>query len=211
MRELGFEDEFDTLGRWMAHHVAELINEAENGTTVAERSRARKSATETILKIWEHRTSLPGNAYPLTQYKNVLAVLDRLRSDENPFRYLRVHNKTNREQLATDLFDGLTRLIIALLLMNMPATEKSRKADTAAVKALSDDEQHALKGLQQWIELLASPEKSIKRTRKSKNKDNDIAKVNLNEVAIQWTDSIMATLVELRGELQKVDDHSVNC
>lgn len=62
VRELRFEDGVDTLGRWMAHHLAELIDEAESGSTPAERLRARKSATETILKIWEHRASLPGRS-----------------------------------------------------------------------------------------------------------------------------------------------------
>ena len=79
VRELGFDDQRDTLGRWMAHHLAELINKAENGATGTERVRARKNATETILKIWEHRASLPGNAYPLAPYKDILKVLDRLR------------------------------------------------------------------------------------------------------------------------------------
>src|SRR5687767_11542563 len=71
VRELDFEDGVDTLGRWMAHYLAELIDKAENGGTAAKRLRAHKSATETILKIWEHRTSLPGKAYPLAPYKDV--------------------------------------------------------------------------------------------------------------------------------------------
>lgn len=204
MRELGFEDEFDTLGRWMAHHLAELIDQSENGATAAERTRARKSATETILKIWEHRTSLPGKAYPLTQYKNVLAVLDRLRSDENPFRYLRIQTKTNREQLATSLFDGLTRLIIVLLLMNIPSGQASEKEDTAAIEALSETEQHVFRSLQLWGELITPADKSNRRTRKTK-KDNDLAKVNLNEVAIQWIDNITTTLAELRSDLHKAE------
>jgi hypothetical protein len=119
VRELGIEDGVDTLGRWMAHHLAELIDKAENGTTAAERLRARKNATETILKIWEHRTSLPGNAYPLAPHKELLKVLDRLRPDDNPFRYFGLPAETKRDRLAADLFDGLSRLIIALLLMKV--------------------------------------------------------------------------------------------
>ena len=45
VRELGFDDQRDTLGRWMAHHVAELINDAKKGSTAAARSTARKTAT----------------------------------------------------------------------------------------------------------------------------------------------------------------------
>jgi len=118
---------------------------------------------------------------------------------------LRVHNKTNREQLATDLFDGLTRLIITLLLMNIPSGEKSGKVNTAAIESLSDVEQHVFKALQQWVELLTPTNKNRKQTRKSK-KDNDLSEENLSKVAVQWIDSITTTLVELRSELQKTSE-----
>src|SRR5688572_3455622 len=55
VRELGFEDEVDTLGRWMSHHVAELITVAENGRTAASRRIAKRDAVTTILRIWQHR------------------------------------------------------------------------------------------------------------------------------------------------------------
>ena len=89
VRELDFDDG-DTLGRWMAHHLAELIHEAENGANGEIRSKVRKEATETILNIWRHRASLPGKAYPLALYKDVLQVLGRLRPTENPFPYFGV-------------------------------------------------------------------------------------------------------------------------
>jgi hypothetical protein len=147
VRELGFEDGVDTLGRWMAHHLAELIDEAENGVTADERLRACNSVTETIIKIWEHRTSLPGKAYPLAAYKEILKIVDRLRPDDNPFRFFGHPAETKREQLAADLFDDLSRLIIALLLMKLPPGEESAKVDAVAVDALSETEQHVLTAL----------------------------------------------------------------
>jgi hypothetical protein len=200
VRELGFEDGVDTLGRWMAHHLAELFEKAENGVTAAERLRARKSATETILKIWEHRASLPGKTYPLAPYKDVLKVLDRLRPDDNPFRHFGYYAETKREQLAADLFDSLSRLIITLLLKKVPLGEESAKVDAAALKALSETEQHVLRALQQWGELFVSTPGSSGRTRKSKR--GGIATVNLDEAAVSLIDSIMTTLGELRSELQ---------
>ena len=187
MRELGFEDGVDTLGRWMAHHLAELIDKAENGATGAERLRARKSATETILKIWEHRASLPGNAYPLAPYQELLKVLDRLRPNDNPFRYFGPPAETKREQLAADLFDGLSRLIIALLLMKLSPGEESAKVDTAAIEALSETEQRVLMALQQWSDLFAPASKSSERTRKGKKRGSG-AKVNLNKAAVSLLD-----------------------
>jgi len=208
VRELGLEDGVDTLGRWMAHHLAELIDTAENGTTAAERLRARKNATETILKIWEHRTSLPGKAYPLAPYKDILQVIDRLRPNDNPFRYFRHHGETKREQLAADLFDSLSRLIIALLLMKVPSGKESPRMDDIAIESLNESEQHVLTALKQWGELFASTPKSSGRTRKSKKASDD--NVNLDEAAVRLIDRITTTLVELRSELQEADRQPVN-
>ena len=85
VHELGLVERRDTLGSWMAHHLAELIDKAERGQTEADRLQAQKTATETILKVWEHRRSLPGKTYPLASYENVLKVLDVLRPSNNPF------------------------------------------------------------------------------------------------------------------------------
>ena len=55
------------------------IYQAENGATKADRIVAERKATEeAILKIWEHRTALPGKGYPLAAYKDILDVLQRL-------------------------------------------------------------------------------------------------------------------------------------
>ena len=203
VRELGYEDQRDTLGRRMAHHLAELITKAEDGATAAERLRARKNATETTLKIWEHRASLPGSAYPLAPYKDVLKVLDRLRPNDNPFRHFGPPDETKREQLAADLFDGLSRLIIALLLMKVTPSEEPTKVDDTAIEALSETEQQVWTALQQWSELFALTSERSGRARKGKRGSGG-ATVNLNEAAVSLIDSIMPTLVELRSELQKV-------
>jgi hypothetical protein len=209
VHELGLEDRRDTLGRWMAHHLAELITKAESGATGTERVWARKNATETILKIWEHRASLPGNAYPLAPYKDILKVLDRLRPADNPFRYFGPPAETKRERLAADLFDSLSRLIIALLLMKLPPGEESTQVDAAAIEALSETERHVLTALQQWGELFTSTDKSTGRTRKGKRGSGG-ATVNLNEAAVSLVKSIMTTLVELRSELQEAGAQPVN-
>jgi len=200
VRELGFEEGVDTLGRWMAHHLAELIDNAENGVTPAERSKARMSATETILKIWEHRASLPRKAYPLAPYEELLKLLDRLRPGDDPFRYFGLPTERKRDQLSADLFDGLSRLMIALLLMKLSPEDESAKMDAAAIEALSETEQHVLRALQQWGELFTSTNESTERTRKSKK--GAAAKVHLDEAAISLIDNITNTLVELRSELQ---------
>ena len=209
VRELGFEEGVDTLGRWMAHHLAELIDRADNGVTPNERSKAHKNATKTILKIWEHRASLPRKAYPLAPYEDLLKLLDRLRPGDNPFRYFGPPAETKRDQLAADLFDGLSRLIIALLLMKLPPGAESAIVNAAAIEALSETERHVLTALQQWSELFTSTDKSTGRTRKGKRGSGG-ATVNLNEAAVSLVKSIMTTLVELRSEIQEADGQPVN-
>lgn len=202
VRELGFDNQRDTLARWMAHHVAELINDAKKGSTAAARSTARKTATETILKIWKHRTSLPGEAYPLAPYEDVVRILVLLQPGGNPFKHFGHHVGAKRDQIAASLFDSLSRLIICLLFMRVRTGIKSPKVAAAAIKVLNRQEQRVLKALQQWGQVFASAAKSSGQTRKRK-KGTDRSKVNLDEAAVGWIDSIATTLAELRSELQK--------
>jgi hypothetical protein len=189
----------------MAHHLAGLIDEAENGKTAAERTKAGKQATETILKIWGHRTSLPGKAYPLATYKDVLLVLRRLRPDGNPFQYYRYQPEAIREQLAAILFDNLTRLIITLLLMRVPSDAQTVDSDSSTVEALSDEERSVLQAINEWFELLPQTRGSSGRKRERK-KDGDDAKLDLNKMAMQFIDSIATNLEGLRKEFQEVEE-----
>lgn len=59
VKELGLEDGVDTLGRWMAHRVAELMQQAEQAETLAEHESAKQECSELILRIWKRRASLP--------------------------------------------------------------------------------------------------------------------------------------------------------
>jgi hypothetical protein len=207
VHELGFDDHRDTLGRWMAHHVAELIQETEKASTPTSRLKARKSASETILKIWEHRKSLPGNAYPLAPYEDVIKVLNLLRPDNNPFSFFKHRPDIKRNQIAADLFDNLSRLVIALLLMNISSRKNSAEASAAAIKALPKTEQDVFVALRQWHDIFVAPPKISGRRGKSK-RGSDGVKVNLNEAALQLVGSITTALIELRTELELADEQN---
>lgn len=57
--ELGLTDSNDTLGRWMAHRLAELMHEAESGKSQAKREKARVAATDLVVRLWDHRAGWP--------------------------------------------------------------------------------------------------------------------------------------------------------
>ncbi len=52
--ELGLNTSTDTLSRWMAHRLAELIQEADQGD-----ESARREAAELIMKLWVRRSAWP--------------------------------------------------------------------------------------------------------------------------------------------------------
>jgi hypothetical protein len=202
VRELGFKDGVDTLGRWMSHHLAELIDETKNGTTAAKRTEASRQATETILKIWEHRRSLPGRSYPLAPFNEILSVLHRLRPEANPFGIYRQYGDTKTDHCAAILFDALTRLVIALLLMRVPSDAYPNNTDDRSIEALSGEEQQVLRAILGWYEFF-TPKATNSTVRQKRKKKGAKDSVNLRQVAIQIIDQIEPTLAELRNELQQ--------
>jgi hypothetical protein len=87
VEELGLEPGVDTLARWMAHYVAEQITIAENATG-DEKSVAEQRCFETILNLWQHRSSLPTGHRPLESFEPIFRALDQLDPDNSrPFFY----------------------------------------------------------------------------------------------------------------------------
>jgi hypothetical protein len=85
VEELGLEPSVDTLGRWMAHYIAELIKKADETNKPAERRMAMKICCETILRLWKHRSSLPHGARPLGNLESVLNAIENLREKKLPW------------------------------------------------------------------------------------------------------------------------------
>lgn len=201
VRELGLKDRGDTLGLWMAHHIAALIKAAEKETSPVKRRRAEKEAIETILKIWEHRESLPSYAYPLARYDDLFRVLDRLQPSDNPFRYGE-NLGTKTDQLAAMLFDNLSRLIICLLLMKPLSLYAEETLNAAFLDALSEEERHVWDALQKWNEIFLP--KSDQQTQAGGTK-TERADIDLKQIALDLAKRIKGSVQELQTELEKPD------
>lgn len=200
VRELNFEDGVDTLGRWMSHHLAELIYKAENGKTPEERLQSSQQAVETILKIWEHRKNLPRQVYPLAEYNELLKVINRLRIDSNPYFY--GYNSDRTDNIASMLFDNFTRLILGLLLMKAESVESRKKVDNNVVEFLDEQEKQIWSAIQEWMTIF--PEKSeddkpISKKRKSKKPRKNDLKIN----SLALIKNITDLLNQLSQEIQK--------
>lgn len=85
IEELSINSDGDTLGRWMAHYVAEQMSLVDN-TTGEEKAKAEKTCFETILRLWHHRAYYPRGQRPFDDFEHVFEVLERL-DPENSASY----------------------------------------------------------------------------------------------------------------------------
>ncbi|WP_147243835.1 AVAST type 3 anti-phage proein Avs3b [Marinomonas rhizomae] len=76
-QELDLDKSVDTLGRWMAHYIAELMQEAEQAVE-EERIEKRRVCAEAILSLWKHRAGLAEHSTPLSEFRPLLEFLHDL-------------------------------------------------------------------------------------------------------------------------------------
>jgi hypothetical protein len=145
VEELGHADHGTTLGRWMAHHLAGLIREADDASTAQKRNAARKKAEQLILQLWEQRASLPGHADPMTRYKSALTTLELLSSNAAPWQH---NSAVKLHSLVADLHESVRKLISGIVLSQVAPELPRKEYEDLAVSFLSDIEQriHQLLG-----------------------------------------------------------------
>jgi hypothetical protein len=85
-KELGLDQSVDTLGRWMAHYIAELIQVAETANG-EERPAKMRACCEVILSLWRHRHQLPNGKRPFEELEPILKALGSLEPDDTTRRY----------------------------------------------------------------------------------------------------------------------------
>lgn len=88
------EQSCDTLGRWMIHHLAELIETAEQ-SSASERAEQYKECRTAILELWEHIYSLPPAMRPFRDLESVVGTIRALNPDEREYYY-----QTQAQELA---------------------------------------------------------------------------------------------------------------
>ncbi|WHO75975.1 hypothetical protein [Rhizobium sp. BT03] len=137
--EYELESGVDTLGRWLVHHIAELIQDAEEATS-ADIADRRAAAANAILKFWEHRRSLD-RIDPLRDLKPLLGVIRTLNPDENRWS---LHSQDGSTALC-DLYSAIRQIIVFLLL------DKAPSAQVEQSKFLSDEEAEIIGALNIWL------------------------------------------------------------
>ena len=86
--ELGVDQPVDTLSRWMAHYIAEKIEDAD--AAIGEvRDQEMSECSDAILKLWTHRSELPNGKRPFEDFEPIFRVLKSLDLDDTTSRYFR--------------------------------------------------------------------------------------------------------------------------
>jgi len=84
--EQGFDGSVDTLGRWMAHHIAELIHDSESASS-DDRIAKMVNVREAVLALWKHRHVLPSGRSPFAGMEPIFNALESLDPSTPHFRY----------------------------------------------------------------------------------------------------------------------------
>ncbi len=101
VQELGVEDSNDTLSRWMAHYIAEKIEEAQSAKSKTKRSPMRE-CFRAILELWEHRNAFPMGRRPFGNFESLFQTLSSLDIDDTTPRYFRMPRAVAADNVASE-------------------------------------------------------------------------------------------------------------
>jgi hypothetical protein len=165
VKELGLDDGVDTLGRWMAHRVAELMQKAEQAETLAEQESAKQECSELILRIWQRRAVLPYGR-PLAEVAEFLR-----KFTSSPPRFDRQRTELE-EQTWNSILSILETLQIrednvcrdaAIADLSVDTIEKEREWLKEHPEDLSPEESDTIELLEKWYDRLSGDSYSLDR------------------------------------------------
>src|SRR5262249_51388155 len=123
VEQLRLEPGVDTLCRWMAHHLAELLGHVSAARDGKARAAAEDRAVDLVLRIWNHRGA-SDRFNPIADLRPAVRVLSSLAEKEPPWVFH--HDKPS--QGTRRVYDSFRRLTICLALLEMQDLRRLRAA-----------------------------------------------------------------------------------
>lgn len=156
VKELNLENSTNTLSRWMAHYVAELITKAESESSDVKKRKFETECCDTILKIWANRKHLPDGARPLSTLTNILSVLNAIKRKKKsiePWRRFDTEDLTPWGKFTRRTVENYDYLITLAISANLTKeTLKKEKEWLEHGGLLSDEERTIIEQLDYLIE-----------------------------------------------------------
>ncbi|MGJ7249078.1 AVAST type 3 anti-phage proein Avs3b [Morganella morganii] len=142
--ELELNDSVDTLSRWMAHHIAELIYDAEHCTDDTIRTAKQTEIRDSIWSFWSHRYELPIGTRPFKELEPILRTLKSLDPENEQLRFFSPYrNLVNAENEPSEVQKWLTI-----------AKDTDSTAKILIDYCLSLAAENAIDKSQEWVELV---------------------------------------------------------
>ena len=160
--ELGLDQSVDTLGRWMAHYLAEQMEAAESAAG-EDGNRKLSECSDAILKLWAHRSEQQNDQRPFKEFGQIFRVLQSLDVDDptpRHFRPARLAVKQDDEGDATQQWlniacriDDAARVLIrySLATAAQEAVDKSRTW-VALAETIAEEEDIDIKTVRAIVE-----------------------------------------------------------
>lgn len=113
VKELGLEKSVDTLGRWMAHHISELIVEGDK-TQGNDKSDGEDRCREAILALWNHIRVFPTGHRPLEKIEPLLATIQALDPENQAYFYQSEAKSQIKQSTLSDQAKDLLELSLGI-------------------------------------------------------------------------------------------------
>lgn len=152
VRELELDSRGEVLQRWLAHHLAELMTEADQAVGPAKRA-AEQHAVDMIVKLWMHRRGLPEQVDPLSGFRDAIHVLGRLLPEANPWR--RLQRRGSYEDILHEMFEAMCRVVLGGVLLTQ--IKRTRSISEPESNLLENEEVLLEEVLSRWLPLFVQP------------------------------------------------------
>lgn len=201
VEELGHADRGTTLGRWMVHHLARLMRDAEEASTERARTAARKAAQKLILEIWAQRATLPGTADPMARYEKALAMIEQLSPAGFPWHR---HSSNAKHSLAAELNEAVSKLLYSMILSETKYDVPQGEFEELALPFLDTVERRVLRGFGNILITVVDPEQD----KGTKPLSIDQRIVAARRTALEQTLRALEKLKALLDQPARDDEHT---
>lgn len=194
--QLNLDPGVDTLGRWMAHHVAELLTAVNAAPTDKLRRERQNEAVRAIIRLWAHRSTYENRVNPLTELKPIIQVIRTLDSGNQPWLV--------RNDGIQYVYETFRRLMICLLLQHAASIKQISRAISLAKKTSqfqSDDERELVAAINVWVESVGKLTKGEASRRRSSKAS--VKRIDLNETVYTLIDEARNALNAVAEEMTR--------
>jgi hypothetical protein len=172
----------------------------ESSETQESRAEAANQTANLIVKLWDHRASLPGRANPMYDYQAALELLSNIRTDSNSFWSSRSPPTDSLEGLCEEVVKAANSLADIFLRTQIPEEPPSK----TVLDHLSKEQLEIL------IKLYEAPASTDQSSEQEEPVSAESALVQFRrDRQLKTLDSVIEAASRMRNLLGVEDDHSI--